>query len=121
MKTGTRVPMRMISMWGVSRARRRVVPERDGLAADRVARVVRVDEAHEVGRDVDAELVLGGEPLDLLLGQAQDRADLVDGVDPAGELPTPVVPLLVRHVRPQRSAPADRWLAVRPERASWIP
>ena len=80
---------------------------RDDLAADRVVRVVRVDQADEVGRDVDAELVRRREPQALVVGQVQDRLDLREVVDPMTELPAPVVPLLVGDVRPERGAPAD--------------
>ena len=38
-----------------------LAPERDDLAADRVVRVVGVDQADEVRRDVDPELVRGGQ------------------------------------------------------------
>jgi hypothetical protein len=90
--------------------------ERDDLAPDRVARVVGVDEAGEVGRDVDPELVLGREAGALVVGQVEDRPDLVDGVDPVAELPAPVVPLCVGHVGPQRGAAAAGRLAIGPER-----
>ena len=48
--------------------------ERDDLAADRVVRVVRVDQADEVRRDVDAELVGRGQALALLVGQVRGSA-----------------------------------------------
>ena len=89
--------------------------ERDHLAADRVVRVVGVDQADEVRRDVDPELVLGREALALVVGQVQDLGDLLEVVDPVAELPAPVVPLLVRDVLPDRGAAADRRAAVRPE------
>ena len=89
--------------------------ERDDLAADRVVGIVRVDQADEVRRDVDAELVRRGEPVALLVGQVEDLLDLLEVVDPVRQLPAPVVPLLVGHVRPQRRAPADGRLAIRPE------
>ena len=80
---------------------------RDDLAADRVVRVVRVDQADEVGRDVHAELVRRREPQALVVGQVQDRLDLRKVVDPVTELPAPVVPLLVGDVRPERGATTD--------------
>ena len=93
---------------------------RDDLAADRVGRVVRVDQADEVGRDVDAELVRCRETLPLVIGQVQDRLDLREVVDPMTELPSPVVPLLVGDVRPDRGAPAHGRPAVGPELAGRI-
>ena len=80
--------------------------EGDDLAADRVVRVVRVDQADEVGRDVDPELVRRRQAVALLVGQVEDRLDLLEVVDAVGELPAPVVPLLVGDVGPDRSAPA---------------
>ena len=91
--------------------------ERDDLAADRVVRVRRVDERDEVRRDVDAELVRRAEALALLVGQLQDLLDLGQLVDAVGELPAPVVPLLIGNVRPERCAAAHRRHAVRPERS----
>ena len=94
--------------------------QRDHLAADRVVRVVRVDQADEIRRDVDAELVGCAETLALLVGQVQDLVDLLEVVDPVAELPAPVVPLLVRDVRPQRRPTADRRTTVRPDREGGI-
>ena len=85
-----------------------LAPERDDLAADRVVRVVGVDQAREVGRDVDAELVVRGQPLALLVGEVEDLADLLERVDPVAELPAPVVPLLVGHVAHRRRTAAAR-------------
>ena len=48
--------------------------DRDDLAADRVVRVVRVDEADEVRRDVDPELVGRRQALALLVGQVRGSA-----------------------------------------------
>ena len=87
---------------------------RDDLQADRVVRVVRVDQADEVGRDVDPELVRRGEPLALVVGQVQDLLDLLEIVDPVAELPAPVVPLGVGHVLPARRTAADRGAPVGP-------
>ena len=89
---------------------------RDDLAADRVVRVLRVDQADEVRRDVDAELVGRRETLALLIGQLEDPFDLLEVVDPVRQLPTPVVPLLVGHVLEDRRAAADGRLAVGSER-----
>ena len=89
--------------------------DRDDLAADRVVRVVRVDQADEVRRDVDPELVRGGETGALVVGQVEDLLDLLEVVDPVAELPAPVVPLRVRDVLPERGAAADGGRAVRPE------
>ena len=86
--------------------------ERDDLAPDRVLGILGVDEADEVGRDVDAELVGGGQALALLVGQLQDLLDLGELVDAVRELPLPVVPLLVGNVLPHRGAAADRRLPV---------
>ncbi len=94
--------------------------ERDHLAPDRVGRVLRIDEADEVGRDVDPELVGRAQAGPLLLGQLEDLLDLLEVVDPVAELPAPVVPLLVRDVGPQRSATADRGPAVRADRQGGI-
>ena len=89
--------------------------ERDDLATDGIVRVVGVDEAREVRRDVDPELVVRGQPGLLLVGEVQDLADFLERVDPMTELPAPVVPLLVGDVRPDRRAPAARGPAVRTE------
>ncbi len=94
--------------------------ERDDLAPDRVVGVLRVDQADEVGRDVDPELVRGAEAVALLVGQLQDLLDLLEVVDPVAELPAPVVPLLVGDVGPDRGAPADRGPTVRPERLGGV-
>jgi hypothetical protein len=89
--------------------------ERDHLASDRAVGIAGVDEADEVGRDVDAELVVGGQALALLLGQLEDLGDLVEVVDPVRQLPAPVVPLLVRDVLPLRRSPAHGRAAIRAE------
>ena len=95
------------------RERLLLAPERDHLAPDRVGRVLRIDQADEVGRDVDAELVGCAQPGSLLVGQLEDPLDLLEVVDPVAELPAPVVPLLVGDVGPQRGAPTHRGPAVR--------
>jgi hypothetical protein len=87
----------------------------DDLAADGVAGIVRVDEADEVGRDVDPELVRSAQALAFLVGQVEDLLDLGQVVDSVTELPAPVVPLLVGHVLVDRRAPTDRRSAVRSE------
>ena len=93
---------------------------RDDLQADRVVGVLRVDQAHEVGRDIDPELVGHREALALLIGQLEDLLDLLEVVDPVAELPAPVVPLLVGDVLPDRGAAADGRRAVRAERAGRV-
>jgi len=93
-----------------------LAPEGDYLAADRVVGVAGVNQAREIRRDVDPELVVGGEALALLVGEVQDLADLLERVDPVAELPAPVVPFLVGHVRPQWSAAASSREAIGPER-----
>ena len=99
------------------RGERLLLPaERDDLAADRVVRIARVDEADEVRGDVDPELVRRREALALLVGQLEDLLDLGQVVDPVRELPAPVVPLLVGDVLPQRGAPAHRRATVGSER-----
>ena len=75
---------------------------RDDLQADRIVGVVGVDQAHEVRRDVDAEPVRDRQPLALGVGQVQDLLDLGEVVHAVAELPAPVVPLLIGHVRPHR-------------------
>ena len=90
--------------------------ERDDLAADRVGRILRVDQADEVRGDVDPELARRGQAGPLLVGELEDLLDLLEIVDPVAELPAPVVPLRVRDVLPERSAAADRRPAVGPER-----
>jgi hypothetical protein len=75
-------------------------------AADRVVRVVGVDERHEVGRDVDPELVGSREPLALVVGQVEHLLEVLERVEALRELPAPVVPLLVRDVLPD----PGRWL-----------
>ena len=102
------------------RERLLLAAEWDHLAADRIVRIVGIDQRDEVGRDVDAELVVGGQALALLVGQVEDLLDLCEVVDAIGELPAPVVPLLVGHVCPQRRAAADRWLPIWPEPARGI-
>ena len=92
-----------------------LAPQRDDLAADRVVRVVGIHEAGEVGRDVDPELVGRGQALALLVGELEDLLEVSEIVDAVAELPLPVVPLLGRHVGPQRCATADRGQAVRPQ------
>jgi hypothetical protein len=86
--------------------------ERYHLAADRVVRIIGVDQAGEVGRDVDAELVRRRQAVALFLGQIEDGCDLVECVDPVRQLPAPIVPLLVWNVGPQRRPPADGGHAV---------
>ena len=93
---------------------------RDDLQADGVVRVLGVDQAHEIGRDVDPELVRHREALALFVGQLEDLLDLLEVVDPIAELPAPVVPLLVGNVLPDRSAAADGRGAVRAKRASGV-
>ena len=93
---------------------------RDDLAADRVVRVVRVDEADEVGGHVHPELVGGGEALALVVGEVQDPLDLGEVVDAVGELPAPVVPLRVRHVLPDRRSPAHSRPSVRAQASRGI-
>ena len=95
----------------------RLAAARDDLAADRVVRVLRVDQADEVGRDVDPELLGRREPLALVVGQVEDPLDLLEIVDPVAELPAPVVPLGVGDVLPARGAATDRRPPVRTERA----
>jgi hypothetical protein len=80
---------------------------RDDLAADRVVGVLGIDQADEVRRDVDPELVGGRQPFALLVGQLEDLFDLIELVDPVGQLPAPVVPLLVGDVLVDRRASAD--------------
>ena len=89
--------------------------ERDHLATDRVVGVLRVDQADEVGRDVDPELVRGAQTGSLLIGELEDLLDLLEVVDPVAELPAPVVPLLVGDVGPQRRPAADGRPAIRTE------
>ncbi len=94
--------------------------DRDHLAADRVVRVVGIDERDEVGRDVDPELVGRREPLALVVGQVQDLLELLERVQPVGELPAPVVPLVVGDVFPDPGAAAHGGQAVRAELAGRI-
>ena len=92
-----------------------LAPERDDLAADRVVGVVGVDQADEVRRDVDPELVRCAQAGALLVGEVEDRLDLLEVVDAVAELPAPVVPLLVGDIGPERRAAADGGPAVRAE------
>ena len=80
---------------------------RDDLAADRVVGVLGVDQADEVGRDVDPELVGCGQAVPLVIGQLEHLLDLGEVVDPMAELPPPVVPLRVGDVVPDRRPAAD--------------
>ena len=89
--------------------------DRDDLAADRVVGIVGVDQRHEVGRDVHPELVRRRQALALVVGQVEDLLELLERVQAVGELPAPVVPLLVRRVLPDPGAAADRRLPVRAE------
>ena len=103
------------------RGERLLLPtERDHLAADRVGRVLRVDEADEVRGDVDPELVRRREARSLLVGQLEDLLDLLEVVDPVRELPAPVVPLLVGNVLPARGAAADGRPAIGTEGAGRV-
>ncbi len=61
-----------------------------------------------------------GESLALLVRQVEDLLDLGQVVDAIRQLPAPVVPFLIGHVRPQRSAAAHRWLPIWPEPARGI-
>ena len=90
----------------------------DDLAADRVVRVVGVDERDEVGRDVHPELVGRREPLALVVGQVEDLLQVLERVEALRELPAPVVPLLVRDVLPDPGPAADGGLPVRARGAS---
>ncbi len=90
---------------------------RDDLAADRIVGILGVDQADEVGRDIDPELVGRRQPFALLVGQLEDLLDLSELVDPVRQLPAPVVPLLVGDVLVDRCAAADGRLAVGTERA----
>ena len=94
--------------------------DRNHLAANRIIRVFRVDQANEVRGDVDAELPLGGEAFALVVGEFEDLADLFERVDAVAELPTPVIPLLVRHIGPLWGAAATEWQAVRTKGLGWI-
>jgi hypothetical protein len=94
--------------------------QRDDLPPDRVVRIVGVDQAGEVGRDVDAELVRCAQALALFVGQVEHRRDFFERVDPVRKLPAPVIPLLVGDVRPEWRATADGRLAVRTESACRI-
>jgi len=94
--------------------------DRNHLAADRVVRILRVDQADEVRGDVDAELAVGGEAFALVVGELEDLADLFERVDAIAELPAPVVPLLVRHVGPLRCAATAEWLAIGTNGLGWI-
>ena len=94
--------------------------DRDDLAADRIVRVVGVDEADEVRRDVDPELVRRREALALVVGQVQDLLELLERVEPVRQLPAPVVPLLVGDVLEDPGAPADRRSPVRAELAGGV-
>ena len=93
---------------------------RDDLAADRVVGVLGVDQADEVGRDVDPELVGRRQAVALVVGQLEDLLDLGEVVDPMAELPAPVVPLRVGDVVPDRRAAADGRGAVGADRARRI-
>src|SRR5207249_7643032 len=79
----------------------------DDLAADRVGGVLWVDQADEVRRDVDPELVRSRQARPLVIGELEDLLDLGQIVHPMAELPTPVVPLLVGNVLPLGSSATD--------------
>jgi hypothetical protein len=85
---------------------------RDDLAADRVVGVLGVDQADEVRRDIDPELVGRRQSLALLVGQLEDLLDLIELVDAVRELPAPVVPLLVGDVLVDRRPVTHGRLAV---------
>ena len=93
---------------------------RDDLPTDGVSRVFGVDEADEVGRDVDAELARRGEAGALVVREVEDLLDLGKVVDPVTQLPAPVIPLGVGDVLPDRGAAADRGSSVGAERASRV-
>ena len=94
--------------------------DRNHLAANWIVWILRVDQADEVRGDVDAELAVGGEAFALVVGQFEDLADLFERVDAVAELPTPVVPLLVRHVGPLWGAAAAEWLTIGANGLGWI-
>ena len=75
---------------------------RDGLTADGVEGVVRVDKAQVVGRDGHAELGQGLlDTLGLFGLEGEVLAQLFVGLDAVFHLPFPIVPLLVGDVREQ--------------------
>ncbi len=72
----------------------------DDLLADGAMGVIGVDEAGEVGGDIDAKQPLGGQGAALRVGQVDDAGQFVGRVEPVGHLPAPVHPLLIGHVGP---------------------
>ena len=92
----------------------------DDLAPDRVVRIPWVDQADEVGRDVDPELVGRAQALALVVRELQDLGDFLEVVDAVRQLPAPVVPFVVGDVQPLGSPAADCRPAVRPERSCRI-
>ncbi len=79
----------------------------DDLLADGAVGVVGVDEAGEVGGDVDAEKPLGRKGALLGVGQVDDTGQFVGRVKAVGHLPAPVHPLRVGHVGPVGGAGVD--------------
>ncbi len=72
----------------------------DHLAAHRAGGVFSVHQAGEVRGDVQAEDALGTGAFAFTVGQPNHFFEFGDAVDAVFQLPLPVVPLLVGHVRP---------------------
>ena len=93
-----------------------LAPERDDLAADRVVGSSGSIRLMKYGVMSTRNLSGAREAGPLLVGEVEDRLDLLEVVDAVAQLPAPVVPLLVGNVVPERRAAADGGLAIRAER-----
>ena len=80
---------------------------RDDLFADGIVGVVGVDQRDKVRGYIHAKQVRGSECFALGVGQRENLFDFLPGVQPVAQLPAPVVPLFVGHIRESRSA--FRW------------
>ena len=74
----------------------------DDLLADRAIRVVPVDQVEKIRRDRQRQLLLGEEAARPFPGRQRHVAlQLLDGREPVLQLPGPVPPVRLRHMRPK--------------------
>src|ERR1051326_6466907 len=79
---------------------------RDHLAADWAIFIRRIDEVEEVGSDGQRQFCVGQDRACPLLGGEgrHEPFKLVERNDAVFELPTPVVPLVIRHIVPKSTS-----------------
>jgi len=76
----------------------------DDLPPDRAGRVVGVDQAGKIGRNVQPEAVARGNAHDFIRREMDQLGEFFEGVEAVRELPAPVVPIAIRHAGPERGA-----------------